>query len=325
MTFSSPDAPGNDKPDGAVGFGAILRAGREARGLDALHVADALRLSPRMVEAIEAEDLEQLPPPLFVKGYLRSYAALVEIDEGAVLQDFERRIPDRQAAQPLPPHRRQAIDLNDVKRGRQLASVILVLVLLGGATFWWMQPASDVDIGDSSGQTDTAFGPVESPDGSPAVDSSLDSLEPSSGESAASAIDSALDSPTSVTAPDGPQNEPPSALEATRPTPIPPADPVPLTAPAELAPAFEADASTAVLKLRYQDDCWTEVRDARGRQLVYRLAKAGSEQEVSGRPPFSVYLGYAPGVSVEVDGMPVAMSAIVGNSTVARFKLDRPQ
>lgn len=322
MTFSSPDAPSNDKVAGSVGFGAILRAGREARGLDALHVADALRLSPRMVEAIEAEDLEHLPPPLFVKGYLRSYAALVEVDEVAVVQDFERRIPNRQSVQPLPPHRRPTIDLNDVKRGRQLASVILVLVVLGGATFWWMQPASDVDRVDSSGQADTVLGSVESLEESPAVSSPL---EPSVGESTTSSVDSLVDSLASPTAADAPQSESAGAVEVTQSTPIPPVvPPAPVTAPEESAPT-EAEVTTVLLKLRYQDDCWTEVRDARGRQLVYRLAKAGSEQEVSGTPPFSVYLGYAPGVSVEVDGKPVALSAIVGSSTVARFKLDRPQ
>jgi cytoskeleton protein RodZ len=54
--------------------------------------------------------------------------------------------------------------------------------------------------------------------------------------------------------------------------------------------------SGGVIKLRFQGKSWVEVRDARGQVLLTGLNEAGSEAEVSGRPPFKVIVGNAPGV-----------------------------
>ena len=331
MTPSAPDAdsrnPASPRPEG---FGALLRAAREARGLDRQDVADALRLSPRMVEAIESEDLARLPPPLFIKGYLRSYATLVGLDETALVRDFESWVPTTDPLQMIPARKRGITDLSDVGRGRQLASAILLLVILGGVAFWWLQPAP----------TPTPFLAVEESESM--QDPAMNADSTSEGLAEAQAV-SPPETPAAeqmvtgnVRAQD--EAEPieavPSSLAVSDPRQADEPDSVPVTDTAQSAVAGKPDDGpdeglqvqrTAVLKIRYQEDCWTEVRDARGRQLIYRLAKAGSEQEVSGDPPFAFYLGYAPGVSVEIDGQAVSISDLVGNSTVARFKLERPR
>jgi cytoskeleton protein RodZ len=135
------------------GFGARLRKGREARGLSVLEAADALRLSPRMIESIESEDLGALPPMLFAKGYLRSYAAFVGVDPSGVLKDFEARAATGTALQPPPPMRRPIGDLNDVKRGRQLASLVLLVVALSAFAWWWTRtgdPSATVPVSVSA-------------------------------------------------------------------------------------------------------------------------------------------------------------------------------
>lgn len=327
MTSPAPDAnPRNHASARAEGFGAWLRAAREARGLDRQDVADALRLSPRMVEAIESEDLASLPPPLFIKGYLRSYAALVGLDEAGLVRDFEAWVPIADPLQMIPVRKRATTDLSDVGRGRQLASAILLLVVLGGVVFWWLQPAPTPAPGlvieepealqDSAAAAASvpedfadaqALSPLETPTDEPVV--TEEARAPGEGEPMET-VSSAL-----------PVIDSPQAAEP---------DPAPVTNanPSKVAGGPDATLETqrmATLKIRYQEDCWTEVRDARGRQLIYRLAKAGSEQEVSGDPPFAFYLGYAPGVAVEIDGQAVPLGSLVGNSTVARFKLERPQ
>lgn len=327
MTPSPPDAnPKNDISPRPEGFGALLRAAREARGLDRQDVADALRFSPRMVEAIESEDLANLPPPLFVKGYLRSYAALLGLDETALVRDFESWVPTTDSLQMIPVRKRSTTDLSDVGRGRQLASAILVLVVLGAVVFWWLQP-------------DPTPAPILAVEESQTMQGAV-TADPTS-ESLAEAqaifppqLPAAEQEPTGdVRAPGDtdPVETTSSSLPVSDLRQGAESDPAPVTDAAKSAVAGKPDEGpdeaqrTAVLKIRYQEDCWTEVRDARGRQLIYRLAKAGSEQEVSGDPPFAFYLGYAPGVSVEIDGQAVSISDLVGNSTVARFKLERPQ
>ena len=53
-----------------------------------------------------------------------------------------------------------------------------------------------------------------------------------------------------------------------------------------------------MLKFRFHGEAWVEIRDARGKVLFSRLNAAGSETEVSGKPPLSVVVGNAPEVKV---------------------------
>lgn len=60
--------------------GAVLRAAREAAGMTVLDVSRQLNLGQATVEALEAGDMDALPPAAFVRGYLRSYGKLLELD-----------------------------------------------------------------------------------------------------------------------------------------------------------------------------------------------------------------------------------------------------
>ena len=51
-----------------------------------------------------------------------------------------------------------------------------------------------------------------------------------------------------------------------------------------------------VLKFRFHGDSWVEIRDGKGKVLLSKLNSAGSETEVTARPPFSVIVGNAPEV-----------------------------
>ena len=52
------------------------------------------------------------------------------------------------------------------------------------------------------------------------------------------------------------------------------------------------------LKFRFKGASWVEIRDARGKVILSKLNPAGSEAEVSGKPPFSVIVGNAPEVEL---------------------------
>ena len=81
--------PGVNAFDGAVGCGAQLRKAREAAGLSLDEVAGQLRMPLQVVGAMEAEQWERLGAPVFVRGQLRSYARLLKVDLGGLLEQAQ--------------------------------------------------------------------------------------------------------------------------------------------------------------------------------------------------------------------------------------------
>ncbi len=79
-----------------------------------------------------------------------------------------------------------------------------------------------------------------------------------------------------------------------------------------------ADADS--LELTLQADSWTEVTDASGYKLVYRLLRAGDVHRITGRAPFTIFLGNAPAVEVRFNDELVT-DIRANRKGVARFTL----
>jgi len=71
------------------GPGVFLRKEREKKGLSQDQIAEMTKLRRHMVDALEREDWDKLPPPVFVKGFIRSYAKALGLDEIEVLDLYE--------------------------------------------------------------------------------------------------------------------------------------------------------------------------------------------------------------------------------------------
>ncbi len=63
------------------------------------------------------------------------------------------------------------------------------------------------------------------------------------------------------------------------------------------------------LLLELSKDSWVEVEDAKGKKLLYRLIKAPARRVVEGQAPFKVFLGNAPGVSLNYNGFPYDLTS----------------
>jgi len=110
------------------------------------------------------------------------------------------------------------------------------------------------------------------------------------------------------------QDVAPVTLETTEPAAI--AEPVtPLPTPVVVAQAeIQLEATAA--------ECWVDIKDASGKQIVYELLKQGATRTVRGQAPFDVFLGYAPGVTVYYQGQVFDHSKYQRNE-VARFRLGK--
>ncbi|MFU8798094.1 MAG: helix-turn-helix domain-containing protein [Gammaproteobacteria bacterium] len=80
--------------------GVHFREAREYRKLSQQDVALQLRLSPDVIDAIESDDYHKLPSQIFVRGYLRSYARLLNLSEEEIIDAFNQLDI---AQSPLPP------------------------------------------------------------------------------------------------------------------------------------------------------------------------------------------------------------------------------
>lgn len=69
-------------------LGEKLRQAREARGITLSEVAEQTRISPLYIESIENDDYRGLPGGIFNKGFVKSFAKYVGVDEQEALQDY---------------------------------------------------------------------------------------------------------------------------------------------------------------------------------------------------------------------------------------------
>lgn len=81
-----------------VEVGAILRQARERMGMTVEEVAGRLKFAPRQITALENGDFAQLPELTFVRGFVRSYARLLQLDDKPLL-DALPGAPAREAVQ----------------------------------------------------------------------------------------------------------------------------------------------------------------------------------------------------------------------------------
>jgi cytoskeleton protein RodZ len=88
-------------------FGDKFRKARESKELSFDDVSNVIKISPRMLRAIEEENFDQLPGGVFNKGFIRSYAKHLGLDpEEAVTEYLEyvrkQQIEAQKAWQPAP-------------------------------------------------------------------------------------------------------------------------------------------------------------------------------------------------------------------------------
>ncbi|MFZ0432671.1 MAG: helix-turn-helix domain-containing protein, partial [Candidatus Acidiferrales bacterium] len=112
-------------------FGEQLKRERELRGVSLEEVAAATRIPPKFLEAIENEKWSELPGGVFNRGFIRSVARFLGLDEDNMVAEYELMTRDQ------PETRRPAEGPMHLERNwTALVIVILTaLALLAGALF----------------------------------------------------------------------------------------------------------------------------------------------------------------------------------------------
>jgi len=121
--------------------GQELRKEREARGISLKAVADATRITPRYLEALENDRLDLLPGGFFIKGILKAYAGAVGLDADTLIEKY-RRAGILGSAGPESPRKIPSSAGGSKKRSRSLAGAFAVFIVVASfAAYFLTRPA----------------------------------------------------------------------------------------------------------------------------------------------------------------------------------------
>jgi len=272
---AGPDAPVDAAAEAPppASFGARLQWQRERLGLSVTDVAARLRLHPNQVRALEQEALSALPEAAYVRGFVRGYARVLDLDPAPLLADLGQKLVP--AAASVVDGMAQARDYSPVRAAARehasrkivMAGAVLLLIALG-ALGWYAthQPRRE----PPPAVTSTPTPPVPASPSTPVPVTSGD----------------AGSVPPTGAAPAAPAAATPDAATAA-------ADTAGLTTPVPLAP---------LLRIRFSGPSWVEVKDAEGKVLLSQHSAAGAEHVIEGTPPFYVVIGDTAKAAVEVRG-----------------------
>jgi cytoskeleton protein RodZ len=291
--------------------GVFLRELRARRGVSLEEIARKTRVASRYLEALEADAYDQLPAPVFVRGFIRAYCqTLGEPPEEALAcyDGVDGRVPPA-AVRPAPLPRAGSADPRT--RGTIIVSFVL-LVVLGMALFTValvLRPrdrAATADLRSDLPATPMtepmpSMPPAASPPAAPSATASRPPVPPASPQ------------PPTVARPAAPPATPSGPLAARPPTPVAPFAPTPPAnastppggAPAATAPGLEGLAGSVKspyrLVARTYETTWIRVRTEDGRTSEETLP-AGEIREWLSDRPFVVTIGNAGGVALELNG-----------------------
>jgi len=268
-----------------LSVGEQLRAAREGRGASIADVAFLLKLSPRQVEALEADDWDNLPCTTIIRGFVRNYARAFHLDQAALMAALDAiAMPAApELHMPAPTNARVPVERGVARRDyvRVLAGgVVLAAAVL--AYFFFPQDALQSAVST--------------------VKSSLASLSgkkaPAGAPLAEKAPEVAIAAPATALV-----NEPAAASAAATIV-----DPALASAPPPTAAAAPAAAAENALKFSFREASWVEVRDRSGEIIFKQLSQPGTQREITGKAPFSLIVGNASHVSLSYKGKPIDLS-----------------
>lgn len=254
--------------DTAAGCGARLRQAREAAGLTLEAVGQQLHMPVQVVKSLEDEQWQRLGAPVFVRGQLRSYARLLKVDIGDILEQAH-------IGPIVPP---QLVSHTHTPRARRIAESLGRRVLYVGITAVLAVPVWFATRGHFDG---TATTPNTA---------SLD----------------VIPAAVPVTGGETPDPAAPAAVEAAKPTaPAAPylasLTPVPRPASAPMPPA-------GALSLQFKGDSWVDISGPDGATVEKALIKSGETRSFAPGQVARMVLGNASAVEVQQAGTIVDLS-----------------
>lgn len=265
--------------------GHTLREAREAMGLSIAEVSHVLKFSARQIDALERDDFASLTGATFIRGFVRSYARYLKLDEVPLLASLEPKAPAAVVEVAAVEHMGAAMPVNAAPASSRRLVVVLVLIMASAAAWLtWHRLTMPVE----------AEVVTTTPTDTPAPE-------------AAAAVPAAVvvQPPVPLTLSEG------SPSTAT----------VSSTDVAQVAAPAVPNPDERALAFSFADASWVEVKDATQRVIFTGKYPANTQQVVRGKAPFQLVIGNAAAVKLRYEERTIDLQPYT-RAEVARLTLD---
>ncbi|QFT08931.1 cytoskeleton protein RodZ [Vibrio sp. THAF190c] len=294
--------------------GTILKNRRESLGLTQQQVSSRLKLRVSLIQQIEDNQFDSDQVATFMRGYVRSYAKYVNLDEKVVLEALDHAGDVQHQEQEMMSFSRKTKTEKHNSRIMLLTWSIFA-VIAGISSLWWWQNQQQDTLSQSFVAEETAEEVVVDDLSDDQLTTSLDLIEAETPVvEAPQVVDSEVMAEASV------------ATETIAADVAPevevPAEPVVATVETEVAEpeVVIPEPVSNELVMQFSSDCWIQVKDATGRTLSTGIKKAGQSLNLSGETPYKVVIGAPEAVSMTFASEPVDLSGYTSGK-VARITL----
>lgn len=288
-----------------IGPGQMLAEARISLKLSQQDIAKTLNFTVSSVKSIEKDQFDSKLSVTFTRGYLKSYAKLVNVPVEDVLYSFELlEVAAVQQAE------MQSFSRTTEKRAENNRliwfSILVVALLVASTVVWWIQEREQV----------TKTIPFEHKTSEKQQATDL----VNTGKDTNSQINNAGSSGTDSTV---------TAVTNISPEVVKVDEKNDLTNKKALDQASilskntktgQAKSSLTTVIFNFSGDCWVNISDATGERVAWGIKKADYIMKISGVAPFNITLGKPELVTIKFAGEAVDMSQFSAGN-IAKFTL----
>ncbi|MEZ8631752.1 cytoskeleton protein RodZ [Vibrio lentus] len=293
----------------AIEAGTLLKNKRESLGLTQKQISDRLKLRVTLIQQIEENQFESDQVATFMRGYIRSYAKYVNLDEKVVLSALHHAGDAQHQEQEMLSFSRKTKTEKHNSRIMILTWSIFA-VIAGISSLWWWQNQQQDTLSQSLVNTESSEELVVEETLDPEL-TSLEVIEAEQNTETSPVTENSDDLLTVVSAAEASENI--EQVEETQDV----AEVTPVAAESE---TVTPEPVANELVMQFSADCWIQVKDAAGKTLSTGIKKAGQTLNLSGTAPYKVILGAPEGVSMTFASEPVDLSGYTSGK-VARITL----
>jgi cytoskeleton protein RodZ len=293
-----------------VGPGLILSAARKKLSLSTEDVTKRLNFRSNLVNEIEQDIFDRSLPATFNRGYLRSYAKLVDVEIEEVLSAY-----DTLSVAEIQRSEMQSFSNLTEKEAENSRlmwfSYLIVVLLFGMVVLWWLQEQTlSVNLFDNSA-------PVKAQIIQDNVSNKTDiNIENTIAVSELTKVETA--EKVAVTQLSNNENKVIEIDSITDDT-IANID-MTIVAKSEVKAETNAMLDISTVVFTFSGDCWVNIYDATGDRVAWGVKKSGYVMTVTGKAPLKVTLGKPELATIVFDGNQVNMSSFSAGN-IAKFTL----